>query len=172
MSGYSIGLACFVLFDAHGAITPMTPGPGGTAYATLAFGAALLLLALKHAPRAIQRPQQSVDALCDDALCITAHAACIAMLSADPVLMHGCALHSACYIAEHRFRGRMPSLATGTVVYTAVALALLAAYLYGARITDTRRYMLSAVCPYGLELLARLLSHAHRVAVMTLAELM
>ena len=159
MSGYYTGLACLVLFDAKG-----TVAESGLVYTGLAVCATLLLLSLKFVPAVLYRPQQLVDALCDDILCITAHAACIGMM-ADPSLRHGCALHSACFVIQHRFLGRMPSMATGTVVHTMLALLLILSYFYGLRITDVQRFMLSAVCPHALELLAQLLTRAHQVAV-------
>jgi hypothetical protein len=56
-------------------------------------------------------------------------------------------------------------MATGTVVHTMLALLLILSYFYGLRITDVQRFMLSAVCPHALELLAQLLTRAHQVAV-------
>jgi len=165
MSGYYAGLACLVLFDARGEAL----GANTFIYIILTACVSSLLLTLKYFPAIVHRPQQTVDALCDDVLCITAHASCVSMIS-DPILMHGCALHSACYVLEKRFKGRMSSLAAGTVVHTVLLLLLLGAYMYGMRIADTRRFMLSAVCPHALELMAQCLTHAHRVVMMTMAD--
>jgi hypothetical protein len=164
MSGYYTGLACLVLFDARGA--PVA----GLGLASVAACAAVLLLCLKFIPSILHRPQQLVDTLCTDILCIAAHAACIGTV-VDPALRHGCALHSACFVAQHRFIGRMPSLATATMVHTMLVLLLLAAYVHGPRIPDVQRFMLCAVCPHALELLAQLLAHAHRVAVLAAADM-
>ena len=163
MGGFYMGLACFVLFDARGNVSI-----DGSVYVAVTLSVSILLLSMKFIPIIIHRPQQTIDALCDDLLCVTAHAACISMI-VNPVLRHGCALHSACYIIEHRFKGRMPSLATTTVVHTVIILILVSSYVYGVRISDTQHYMLSAVCPYALELLAKLLTHVHRVAVIAMA---
>ena len=160
MSGFYTGIACLVLFDAR--------GPDGETPPHLLLGAlcvALFLLGLKYVPTILHRPQQLVDAFCNDVLCVAAHAACISAV-ADPRLRHGCALHSACFILQQRFMGRMPSLATGTVVHTTLVLLLLGAYAYGPRISDVRQFMLTAVCPHALEIVAQLLTHSHRVAVM------
>jgi hypothetical protein len=163
MSGYYTGLACLILFDARGATDH------GLAFTIGAACGAVLLLSLKFIPLILHRPQQLVDTLCNDILCITAHAVCIGTV-VDPALRHGCALHSACFIAQHRFIGCMPSLATTTMVHTMLILLLLAAYTHGPRIPDVHRFMLSAVCPHALELLAQLLTHAHRVAVIAAAD--
>jgi hypothetical protein len=160
MSGYYTGLACLVLFDARGVVV----ADHGLVYTSVAACAAVLLLSLKFLPFILHRPQQLVDTLCNDILCITAHAMCIGTV-VDPVLRHGCALHSACFITQHRFIGRRSSLATATMVHTLLVLLLLMAYTHGPRIPDVQRFMLSAVCPHALELLAQLLTHAHRVAV-------
>ena len=160
MSSYYTGIACLVLFDARGAVE----SEHGAVYLTLTICTVMLLVALKFLPAILHRPQQLVDLLCGDMLCITAHAACISMI-VDTSLKHGCALHSTCFILQHRFIGRMPSLASGTVVHTVLILILLFAYTHGPRIPDVQRFMLSAVCPHALELIAQLLTHAHRVAV-------
>ena len=159
MGGFYTGIACLVLFDAR--------GPEGENYPHLLLGTlcvALLFLGLKYIPTIMHRPQQLMDAFCNDVLCIAAHVACISIVG-DPRLRHGCALHSVCFILQQRFVGRMPSLATGTVVHTTLTLLLLGAYAYGPRISDVRQFMLSAVCPHALELVAQFLTHLHRLAV-------
>ena len=163
--GYYTGLACLVLFDARGPIESCS-NSWGSAYLAIAACVSALLLSLKFLPTILHRPQQLVDALCNDVLCIVAHAACISTVI-DPCLRHGCALHSACFILQQRFMGHMPSAAAGTMVHTTLLLLLLSAYGYGPRISDVKQFMLSAVCPYALELLAQLLTNAHRVAVMS-----
>jgi hypothetical protein len=162
--GYYTGLACLVLFDARGPIESCSSW--GSVYIIIAACISTLLLSLKYMPTIMHRPQQLVDALCNDVLCIVAHAACISSVI-DPCLRHGCALHSMCFILQQRFMGHMPSAATGTVVHTTLILLLLSAYGYGPRISDVKQFMLSAVCPYALELLAQLLTNAHRMAVMS-----
>jgi hypothetical protein len=164
MSGYYTGLACLVLFDARGP-------PSDEAhhiYTALTLCTTIILLSLKYLPTIIHRPQQLMDELCNDILCVTAHAACISTLVTEPGLRHGCALHSACFILQQLFMGRIPTAATWTVVHTILVLLLLAAYTHGPWtpcISDVRQFMLSAVCPHALELLAQLLTNAHRVAV-------
>jgi hypothetical protein len=160
MSGYYTGLACFVLFDARGAVVVGS----GFVYTCITVCAAALLLSLKFIPSIWFRPQQLVDIFCEDILCIISHAVCIGMIL-DPELRHGCALHSMCFVLQQRFMGRMPSLTTETVVHTLSVLFLVAAYTHGPRITDVQRFMLSAVCPHALELLAQLLARVHRVGV-------
>jgi hypothetical protein len=174
MSGYYTGLACLVLFDARGPPAELSCGGGGSEYLYiyLTLGVSALLLSLKYLPTILHRPQQLVDALCNDVLCVAAHAAFIAVV-VDPCLRHGCALHSACFILQQRFMGKMP-LATvlgrgggEPLVHTTLILTLLAAYAYGPRISDVRQFMLSAVCPHALELLAQLLARVHRLAVLS-----
>lgn len=160
MSGFYTGLACLVLFDARGSCGEAHPHLPAAALC-----AALVLLGLKYLPAILHRPQQLVDALCADVLCIAVHAAGVSLVT-DPCLRHGCSLHSACFVAQQRFVGRMPSLTAGTAVHTLLALGLLAAYAYGPRIGDVRQFMLSAVCPHAFDLLAQIAAHAHRVAVM------
>ena len=164
MGGFYMGLACFVLFDARG-----VECVDSSVYVAITLSVTLLLLLMKFIPIILHRPQQTIDILCDDLLCVTTHAACISMIP-NPILRHGCALHSACYVIEHRFKGNMPSLATNPVVHTLIILILIASYVYGVRISDTKHYMLSAVCPYALELLAKLLTHVHRVAVIAMTD--
>ncbi len=161
MSGYYTGLACLVLFDARG----LPSDEVQHIYTALTLCTTIILLSLKYLPTIIHRPQQLMDELCNDTLCVTAHAACISTLVTEPCLRHGCALHSVCFILQQRFMGKMPTAATGTVVHTILILLLLAAYTHGPRISDVRQFMLSAVCPHALELLAQLLTNAHRVAV-------
>ena len=163
-AGYYTGLACLVLFDARGPVESCSTW--GPMYTSLTICFTVLLLSLKFLPTILHRPQQLVNVLCDDVLCITAHAACIALIT-DPCLRHGCALHSACFILQQRFMGRMPSLTTTTVVHTTIILLLLSAYVYGPRISDVRQFMLGAVCPHALEIFAQLLAHAHRMAVLS-----
>jgi hypothetical protein len=44
-------------------------------------------------------------------------------------------------------------------------LLLLAAYVYGPRITEIRQFMIGAVCPHVLELGARVLISLHGILV-------
>ncbi len=161
MSSYYTGLACLVLFDARGSVD----SDGYRFCIPIMAFTAILLLALKFIPAVLHRPQQLVDALCNDLLCIIAHASCIDMLSSQS-LRHGCALQSICFIMQQRFMGRMPSFATGTVVHTALVLILLFSYIQGPRISDLQSFMLSAVCPHVLEILAFTLARVHSVIVM------
>ena len=161
MTGFYTGLACLVLFDARGSSCEAPPHLLAAALCT-----AVALIALKYAPAILHRPQQLMDALCADVLCLAVHAACVSLVVADPCLRHGCALHSVCFVLQQRFVGHMPSLTAGTVVHTLLALVLLAAYAYGPRIGDVRQFMLSAVCPHAFDLLAQVAAHVHRLAVM------
>ena len=156
--GYYTGIACLILFDARG----VAETDHGLMYTGMATALAMLLLSLKFVPLILHRPRQTVDIMCDDMLCITAHAACIGMII-NPALRHGCALHSTCFIVQRRFIGHMPSLATVTVVHTILVILLLSSYAYGPRISDVQSFMLSAVCPHALELLAQLMAHVHRL---------
>ena len=159
MSGFYTGLACLVLFDARGVVIE-----NPLAYTMIAMGVAILLVSLKFIPSIFHRPQQLVDTLCGDLLCITAHGACISTIQ-DQSLRHACALHSICFITQQRFMGRV-----STVVHSTLLVILLTAYAHGPRISDVKQFMLSAVCPHALEILAQVLSHTHRVAVMWMAD--
>ena len=163
-AGFYTGLACLVLFDARGPVESCSTW--GPMYTSLTICFTVLLLSLKYLPTILHRPQRLVDSLCNDLLCITAHAVCIALI-VDPCLRHGCAIHSACFILQQRFIGHMPSVTTLTVVHTTLVLLLFSAYVYGPRISDVKQFMLSAVCPHALEIFAQVLSHAHRMVVMS-----
>jgi hypothetical protein len=104
-----------------------------------------------------------VDDLCADLLACGTHAAGIVVLVADPRLAYACALHSAFFLAQNRVLPRVHGLAV--VVHTTVALAAVACYLQGPRITDLRQFVISAVCPHGLEVVARVVGHAHALVV-------
>ena len=169
MSGFYTGIACLVLFDARGSIEQACAAWGPSVYIYFTVCLSTLLLSLKYLPAILHRPQQLVDALCNDLLCITAHAAAIATV-VEPCLRHGCALHSACFIVQQRFIGKMPLFANTGIAHTSLILTLLAAYVYGPRISEVKPFMLSAVCPHALELLAQLFAHLHRLAVMSWCE--
>jgi hypothetical protein len=154
------GLACLVLFDARGDVFES----GSVVYAITAACLSVFLLCLAYLPHIFHRPAL-VDLFCADVLSIVVHAAGISVLS-DPLLRHACALHSACFCIQTRFIG-----AKGTVVqpvlllHTLLVLLLLAAYVYGPRITEIRQFMIGAVCPHVLDLGARALISLHGVLV-------
>ena len=150
-------LACLVLFDARG-------GEGvsdGIPYVIIVICLSVFLLSLTYIPYIFHRPAL-VDRFCADVLSIVAHSACISIL-ADPLLRHACALHSVCYCIQNRF------INTKTIppvlLHTLLVLLLLAAYVYGPRITEIRQFMIGAVCPHVLELGATLLINLHSVLV-------
>jgi hypothetical protein len=147
------GLACLVLFDARGSV------PDATTFTSLVVCAAVLLLSLTYFPRILHRPVL-VDALCADVLGIAVHCACIGVLS-DPLLRHACALHSACFCVQSRFMGAKKNITIQPILHTGLVLMLLVAYAFGPRITEIKPFMLGAVCPHVLELLAGLLIHLH-----------
>ena len=138
----------FVLFDARGEM------PIGFSPVLLPIATALLL-AIKYIPEAIHRPKM-VEALCDDALAIAAHAS-FAIILHDPLLQYAYALCSVCCLVEHRF-STLPAL-------TALALIMVAAYTHGPRISDLRSFLIATGLPTVAECLAKALAYVERVAV-------
>jgi hypothetical protein len=158
------GLAFLVLFDARGSeLDTMT-------YAMLVVCAVFLLLCLSYLPHILHRPAL-VDAFCADVLSISVsvHWACISVLS-DPLLRHACALHSACFCVETRFMGTKKNNAIQPILHTGLVFVLLSAYAFGPRITEIKQFMLGAVCPHVLQLIARALIHLHSGLVSFLIE--
>ena len=178
------GLACLVLFDARGlffsdAAAGVALGVGSQGLPPIYYMAAtaflsLFLLSLAYLPHIFHRPAL-VDAFCADVLSVTVHAACISVLS-DPLLRHACALHSACFCIQNRFLGGGGSssssrgITTSTsmmmiqpvlLVHTILVLLLLSAYVYGPRLTEIRKFVISAVCPHVLELGGKFLASLH-----------
>jgi hypothetical protein len=153
------GLACLVLFDARGDVFE-----SGSIYVIAAACLSVFLLCMAYIPHIFHRPAL-VDLFCADVLSIVVHSAGVSVFS-DPLLRHACALHSVCFCIQTRFIG-----AKGTVVqpalllHTLLVLLLLAAYVYGPRITEIRQFMIGAVCPHVLDLGARALISLHGVLV-------
>ncbi len=155
MSVMYTGIACLVLFDARGSM-PYDHN-SETLYIVLTLFASVCLLCMSYLPHIIHRPAL-VDSFCADVLSITVHSACISVLS-DPVLRHACALHSACFCIQNRFMG--PKKNNAVVLHTGLVFLLLAAYVYGPRVTEIKQFMIGAVCPHVLELGASVLIHLH-----------
>ena len=154
-------LVCFALFDARGTIELVAP------YQIAATALlATVLLGLRYVPSVIHRPQL-VDAMCEDLLCVAAHGIC-ALLVLDPILRYACVLHSTCHLLQYRFMGkpRIP----GTLVHTAAILWLAVAYAYGPRISDVKPFIVAVAYPNVMDLFARALTHAHRLAVLWVME--
>jgi hypothetical protein len=151
-------LACLVLFDARGGDVL-----DGMPYVIIVVCLSVFLLSLTYIPYIFHRPAL-VDLFCADVLSIVAHSACISTLS-DPLLRHACALHSACYCIQTRFIKTKNSAIPPVLLHTVLVLLLLAAYVYGPRITEIRQFMIGAVCPHVLELGATLLINLHGVLV-------
>lgn len=148
------GLACLVLFDARGSV----PESAAMIYVCLLMGISIVLLGMAYLPHIFHRPSL-VDSLCADVLSIVTHAACISMLS-DPLLRHACALHSMCFCIQSRFLGAKNTIQP-VMLHTGLVLLLLAAYVYGPRITEIKQFMIGAVCPHVLDLGASLLIQLH-----------
>jgi hypothetical protein len=147
------GLACLVLFDARGSVPDSI-----TVYIALVLGVSTCILCMSYLPHIFHRPAL-VDSFCADVLSITVHSACISVLS-DPLLRHACALHSMCFCIQSRFMGPKKYIQP-VLLHTGLLLLLLAAYVYGPRITEIKQFMIGAVCPHVLELGASLLIHLH-----------
>ena len=150
-------VACVVLFDARGTPVPMS------SVMSLVCAIQSVLLAICYVPSVYYRPQE-VDALCSDLLVFAAHIVGIVLVIRDPTLQFACALHSLCYNIEKRYLDRGSSSYI-MFIHTLVAMLLLAAYVYGPRITDLFQFMLSAVWPHVMEVAAVVLIRTHKLAV-------
>ena len=156
------GLACLVLFDARGAVPE-----SAAVYLAMVLLISAFLLCMAYTPRIFHRPAL-VDSFCSDVLSIIVHSACISVVS-DPLLQHACALHSACFCIQKRFltsNSPIPPI----LLHTGLVFMLLAAYMYGPRITEIRQFVIGAVCPHVLELAADLLASLHGILVAFLVE--
>ena len=163
-----VAFACFVLFDARGDSAWLDDNSIRT-YTLIAAFFSISMLIFAYVPRVIHRPQL-VDTLCTDVLAIVAHGVGVGVVGAhDRILMHGCALHCACFILEKRFllSKRTPPMLTHTVAFMLLAVS----YTYGPRITDIRNFVLACVYPHGLEMLAYVLGQVHAVAVSMMLEM-
>ena len=150
-------LVCFVFFDARGDSTHLDTVPG------IAAALAVIMLAVRYVPTIFHRPQL-VDCFCEDVLAITAHAACVSLIQ-NTELRFACALHSACYIMQHRFLDKH-----SVFVHTITGALLLAAYVYCPRISEIRPFIVSVASPHVVELFAKSMAHVHRMLVFWLTE--
>ena len=151
-------IVCLVLFDARGDAQYLNaPIP------IIAAALAVVMLAVRYMPTIFHRPQM-VDCLCEDLLAITAHAACVSVVR-NKELQYACALHSACYIMQHRFLDKQPVL-----VHTATGALLLASYLYCPRISDIKPFIIAVASPHIVELFAKCTAHIHGLSVSWLTE--
>jgi hypothetical protein len=156
------GLACLVLFDARGVLPE-----SAMLYAVAALCISASLLCMTYVPRIFHRPAL-VDSFCADVLSITVHSACISVLS-DPLLRHACALHSVCFCVQKRFL-KPKNAIQPVLIHTGLVFMLLTAYLHGPRITEIKQFVVGAVCPHVLELMADLLISFHGLTVTFLVE--
>jgi len=146
------GLACFVLFDARGREIE-------TQYIILAaILSSVLMIGIKYIPSIFHRPQL-VDSLCNDVLSIAAHAAGVSLIQ-DRILLHACALHSACFCLQHRFNG-----------HAIACLLLVGAYCYGPRVTEVIHFVISVAFPHVLEVAGKVLEELHGVLVLWMMQL-
>lgn len=150
-------LVCFVFFDARGDSTHLDTMPG------IAAALAVIMLAVRYVPTIFHRPQM-VDCFCEDVLAITAHAACVSLIQ-NTELRYACALHSACYIMQHRFLDKH-----SVFVHTVTGALLLTAYVYCPRISEIRPLIVSVTSPHVVELFAKSMAHVHRMLVFWLTE--
>jgi hypothetical protein len=146
------GIACFVLFDARGTEIEIR-------YIVLAaFLSSVLMLCIKYVPSIFHRPQL-VDSLCNDILGVAAHVVGVSLIR-DPILIHACALHSACFCLQNRFNG-----------HAIACLLLLGAYCYGPRVTDVSQFVISVAFPHALEVAAKILEKCHAVLVLWMMQM-
>jgi hypothetical protein len=151
------GIVCLVLFDARGTLTEP--------YWISVFVLALCMLAIKYLPTIFHRPRQ-IQAFCEDVLHISTHASVIALLPCANQLRYACALHSTCYILQHRFQKSGLTL----LVHTVAGSWLLAAYVYGPRVSELQTFIAAMVCPHALDLLTGILTHIQRFTELFLME--
>ena len=145
----------FVLFDARGDIMHIHP----FLIPIAAVSMAIIMPAIKYLPIVFHRPQM-IESLCDDVLAIVTHAACMLVIH-DPSLQYACALHSACYLMRHRFLGNIHL----TPSHMAMALVLLAAYIYGPRISELKPFLTAMAFPSLAEALANILEYMRKLLV-------
>ena len=160
-----VAFACFVLFDARGRGEWLNDDHNIRTYTFVATIGAVALLALAYIPRVVYRPHL-VDALCTDILAIVAHGVGAGLVGThDRILMHGCALHCACFILERRFLVSKQATVPPVLIHTVAFMLLAASYVYGPRITDIKSFVLASMYPHALEMLAYVLGQVHTVAV-------
>ena len=152
------GLVCLVLFDARGAFAEPS-------YWVAAALLAACMLAIKYLPAIFHRPRQ-IQSFCEDVLHICTHASAIAVLPCANQLRYACALHSTCYILQHRFLKSGPVL----LVHTIAGGLLLTAYAYGPRVSELQTFIAAMVCPHALDLLTGVLTHVQRFSTLFLME--
>lgn len=152
------GIVCLVLFDARGALTE----PYWTAAITLA----ICMLIIKYIPAILHRPRQ-IQTFCEDLLHISTHASVLAILPHANHLQYACALHSTCFILQHRFLKSGPML----LVHTITALWLIVAYAYGPRVSELQTFIAAMVCPHALDLLAGVLIQVQKLTELFLMEI-
>ena len=150
-------LVCFALFDAQQGAVGLITAQQPLATALLA----AFLLGLRYLPAVFHRPQL-VDAFCEDLLCLTAHSVCLVV--PDPTMRYACALHSTCHLLQTQFRPHTPSV----LIHTVGAVWLLLAYAYGPRVSDLKPFLLAVSYPSVAGVLAKALTHTHRLAVLWL----
>jgi hypothetical protein len=153
------GLACLVLFDARGDILSVDT----LAYIALALQ--LFVAACAYVPAIVHRPRL-VDDMCADLITTATHAVGIAMIVSDSKLIYACALHSLCFLVQHRV---LHKVQFPVLIHTITCLVLIAAYVHGPRINDIRQFVVSAVAPHALELAGSVMVHAHKFCVSWLA---
>lgn len=151
------GIVCLVLFDARGALTE----PYWIAVAALA----VCMLSIKYLPGIFHRPRQ-IQIFCEDVLHLSTHASVIAVLPCANQLRYACALHSTCFVLQHRFLKSGPAL----LVHTITGLWLMAAYVYGPRVSELQTFIAAMVCPHALDLLTNVLTHVQRFTELFLME--
>ena len=149
------GVACLVLFDARGDVV----SDDTLVHAALLFAA--FLLVCTYVPAIFYRPRL-VDDMCADVLTLVTHAIGIVMVVSDTRLMYACCLHSLCFLVQHR---ALRKVQYPVLIHTVMCLTLGAAYVHGPRISDIKQFVVSAVAPHVLEMLALVTVHLHKFAV-------
>ena len=152
------GIVCLVLFDARGRLTE----PYGMAVCILA----VIMLGIKHTPTVFHR-QRQVDAFCEDLLYIYTHVLMIASIPDTNHLRYACGLQCTCFVLQHRFLKKGPAI----LVHTITALWLIAAYVYGPRVSELRTFIAAVVCPHALDLLAGVLIQVQKFTTLYIMEI-
>ena len=152
------GLVCLVLFDARGSVDIADYS------LPLASVLGILLLIVKYIPGILHRPHK-VDNLCEDLLHMSTHASCVYVLPSAQNLQYACALHSICFLMQHRFL--KPS---AVIVHTVTVLWLVYAYRDGPRVSELKTFILAVACPHILDIVSHTLVQTKKFTVLYLTD--
>lgn len=152
------GILCLILFDARGNVQ--------SGYENLALTIVTITLMIKYIPSIFHRPHR-IELFCEDLIHLTVHASCIALLPPDH-LRYACALHSLCFVLQHRFLTH--GAANTLLIHTIMCVSLGYAYIHGTRVSELKTFIAAVACPHVLDALSIMVVHVHKFAVMFLMD--